>query len=104
MRPKRHKPGEEMEPVEVYARVKAIPEYDDRKRVILSFIIFHFVFYKKYIIYDNSGLLKWSWKFRWRMNDVYNIFVEFWNHKHFYRAILKISETLNQIHQNRYNS
>ena len=34
MRPKRHKPGEEMEPVEVYARVKAIPEYDDRKRVI----------------------------------------------------------------------
>ena len=46
MRPKRHKPGEEMEPVEVYARVKAIPEYDDRKRVILSFIIFYWYFTK----------------------------------------------------------
>ena len=39
MRPKRHKPGEEMEPVEVYARVKAIPEYDDRKRVFSSSFI-----------------------------------------------------------------
>ena len=43
MRPKRHKPGEEMEPVEVYARVKAIPEYDDRKRVFsLSFRTLNF--------------------------------------------------------------
>ena len=38
MRPKRHKPGEQMEPVEVYARIKAIPEYDERN--FLKFSIF----------------------------------------------------------------
>ena len=37
MRPKRHKPGEQMEPVEVYARIKAIPEYDERNFSNFSF-------------------------------------------------------------------
>ena len=53
MRPKRHKPGEEMEPVEVYARLKAIPEYDDRKRVfslsLRTLNFFGIIFTKKHL-------------------------------------------------------
>ena len=54
MRPKRHKPGEEMEPVEVYARVKAIPEYDDRKRVFS--LTFNFSAFKKIYIQKRESL------------------------------------------------